>query len=66
MKAVELRKRTEKELDTEFLELGREAFNLRMQMGSSQPVRYSRFKAIRQDIARIKTIINERQRTNTV
>lgn len=66
MKAVELRGKGEEELNKELLELGREAFNLRMQIGSGQPVKYSRFKVIRQDTARIKTIINERQRANTV
>nr|VFJ99589.1 MAG: LSU ribosomal protein L29P [Candidatus Kentron sp. H]VFJ99602.1 MAG: LSU ribosomal protein L29P [Candidatus Kentron sp. H]VFK03887.1 MAG: LSU ribosomal protein L29P [Candidatus Kentron sp. H] len=66
MKAVQLQDKSEKELNKELLELGREAFNLRMQMGSGQLVRYSRFRAVRRDIARIKTIVNERQRTNKV
>nr|VFJ43691.1 MAG: large subunit ribosomal protein L29 [Candidatus Kentron sp. FM]VFJ45612.1 MAG: large subunit ribosomal protein L29 [Candidatus Kentron sp. FM]VFK06958.1 MAG: large subunit ribosomal protein L29 [Candidatus Kentron sp. FM] len=66
MKLADLREKSDKELNKELLELGREAFNLRMQMGSSQPVKYSRFKAIRHDVARIKTILNERQRANTV
>jgi large subunit ribosomal protein L29 len=66
MKPVELREKSESELKKELLGLLREAFNLRMQMGSGQVVRYSRFKAIRRDVARIKTIINERQRINSV
>nr|VFJ43348.1 MAG: large subunit ribosomal protein L29 [Candidatus Kentron sp. DK]VFJ56771.1 MAG: large subunit ribosomal protein L29 [Candidatus Kentron sp. DK] len=66
MKVAELRRKDEKELGAEFQELGREAFNLRMQMGSGQPISYSRFRAIRRDMARIKTIINERQRANMV
>jgi len=66
MKVADLRGKNEKDLDAELRELGREAFNLRMQIGSGQPVRYSRFRAIRRDVARIKTIINERQRANMV
>jgi len=66
MTVAELREKSEGDLNKELLELSREAFNLRMQMGSRQIVKYSRFKVIRRNIARIKTIINERQRANTV
>nr|VFK55390.1 MAG: LSU ribosomal protein L29P [Candidatus Kentron sp. TUN]VFK57532.1 MAG: LSU ribosomal protein L29P [Candidatus Kentron sp. TUN]VFK61340.1 MAG: LSU ribosomal protein L29P [Candidatus Kentron sp. TUN] len=63
MKAAELREKNDQGLNEELLGLSREAFNLRMQAGSGQLLRYSRFKVIRRGIARIKTIINERQRT---
>jgi len=66
MKVAELRKKNDEELNQELLGLCREAFNLRMQAGSGQLLRYSRFKAIRRGIARIKTIINERQRASMV
>ncbi len=66
MKAAELRKKNDDELREELIGLSREAFNLRMQAGSGQILRYSRFKVIRRAIARIKTIINERQRVNMV
>jgi len=60
MKANEVRTKTDEELGTELLELSREAFNLRMQAGSGQLGRFSQIKAVRRDIARVKTIMNER------
>lgn len=60
MKASEFRTKTDEELGTELLELSREAFNLRMQAGSGQLGRFSQIKVVRRDIARIKTVMNER------
>jgi large subunit ribosomal protein L29 len=62
MKASELRKKTAEELERELVELTREAFNLRMQKGTGQLSRPSQIKAVRRDIARVKTLLNERQR----
>ena len=39
--------------------LYREQFNLRMQRGSGQLTNSSRFKAVRREIARIKTVLSE-------
>lgn len=61
MKATELRSKSDEELNTELLALTREAFNLRMQAGTGQLPRPSQFSAVRKDIARVKTIINERR-----
>lgn len=63
MKAQELRAKNDEELTKELDELSREAFNLRMQQGTGQLARPSQFKAVRRDIARLMTIINERRRT---
>lgn len=60
MGADELRAKNSDELHKEVLELAREAFNLRMQKGSGQLSRPNRMRAVRRDIARIKTILNER------
>lgn len=60
MKAVELRTRTSGELHEQLVELLREQFNLRMQKGSGQLGNPSRFKAVRREIARIKTVLNEK------
>lgn len=60
MKAVELRTRTPGELQEQLVELLREQFNLRMQKGSGQLGNPSRFKAVRREIARIKTVLNEK------
>ena len=61
MKARELRAKSNGDLQKELLDLHREAFNLRIQKGTGQLSRASRFKAIRRDIARIKTILSERE-----
>ena len=66
MKANELRTKTDEELGTELIELSREAFNLRMQAGSGQLGRFSQIKAVRRDIARVKTIMNERAKETSV
>lgn len=60
MKAAELRTRTPGELQEQLMELLREQFNLRMQKGSGQLGNPSRFKALRREIARVKTVLNEK------
>ena len=59
MKAEELRKKNSKELQGELDELLKEQFKLRMQKGSGQMSNSARFKTVRRDIARIKTIMTE-------
>ena len=59
MKAEELRKKSGKELQDELQELLKEQFKLRMQKSSGQMSSPARFKAVRRDIARIKTIMTE-------
>lgn len=62
MKAADLRSKSDPDLEKELLDLSREAFNLRMQKGTGQLSRSSQIKAVRRDIARIKTIQNERRK----
>ena len=62
MKAAGLRAKSDEDLAKELLELNREAFNLRMQQGTGQLGRPSQIKAVRRDVARIKTIQNERRK----
>ena len=63
MNAQELRAKSSDDLRKELLDLSREAFNLRMQKGAGQLTRHSQIKALRRDIARVKTILSERERT---
>ena len=49
------------ELNEELSSLFREQFNLRMQSGSGQDVKPHNFKRVRREIARIKTIIHQKQ-----
>lgn len=62
MNARELRAKSDQELQTELVELTREAFNLRMQKGTGQMLRPSQIKSVRRDVARLKTILSERRR----
>ena len=62
MNARELRAKSDDDLRKELLDLHREAFNLRMQRGIGQLPRPSQFKAVRRSIARVKTILSERER----
>ena len=61
MKASELREKSQEELNTTMEELLKEQFNLRMQQGTGQLSRPSRMKEVRKDIARIKTLMNEKR-----
>ena len=60
MKVEELRNKSAKELSSELLELRKEQFNLRMQKGVGQASRVHQFKLNRKNIARVKTIMNEK------
>ncbi len=61
MNAIELRKRTDAELAEELMSLRKEQFSLRMQRATGQLARADQFGKVRKDIARIKTILRERQ-----
>lgn len=61
MDAAELRSKSIEELEALVLELLREQFNLRMQIGSGQSVKPSEMKRVRRTIARVKTVITEQQ-----
>ena len=60
MKANELRDKSVEELNKELLSLTREKFNLRMQKGSGQLARPHQMNVVRRNIARVKTILNEK------
>ncbi|NLA72902.1 MAG: 50S ribosomal protein L29 [Clostridiales bacterium] len=59
MKAVDLKKLSGTELDAKLLELKDELFKLRFQQAINQLDNPMRIKAVRKDIARIKTIQRE-------
>lgn len=56
MKASEVRDLTPDQLDDELLKLKKEQFNLRFQKATGQLENTARFRQIRRDIARIKTV----------
>lgn len=63
MDAKELRGKSPTELREQLLSLYREHFNLRVQRATGQLGNPSRFRALRREIARVKTIMNEQKRT---
>ena len=62
MNITEIRGLDDAALDEEILKLRREAFRLRMQLGTGQSVPSSRVREVRHTIARIKTVLGERRR----
>ena len=61
MKAAELREKEPEELYEELLRLRKEQFGLRMQDASGQLGQYHLLNQVKRDIARVKTIIVEKQ-----
>lgn len=64
MDASEARDLTPDELKDRILQLKREQFNLRFQKASGQLEKTTRIGEVRKDIARLKTILGEKRRTN--
>ena len=62
MNASDLRAKSADELKLELDGLLREQFNLRMQQGTGQLSRPDQVKKVRRDIARIKTVLNEKSK----
>lgn len=63
MKAVDLKGKTTDELSGSLLELRKERFNLRFQKASGQLDNTARVRQVRRDIARIKTMLRDAQRS---
>jgi large subunit ribosomal protein L29 len=63
MKASELKDKSVEELNGELNGLLREQFNLRMQKGTGQLSQPHRVSQVRRDIARVKTILNEKAKS---
>ncbi|BDZ73291.1 MULTISPECIES: 50S ribosomal protein L29 [Methylophaga] len=61
MKASEIRQKSTEDLVKELGELHKEQFNLRMQNATGQLTRNSELQRVRRDIARIKTVLNEKR-----
>ncbi len=61
MKAAELREKETEELYEELLRLRKEQFGLRMQDASGQLGQYHLLSQVKRDIARVKTVIVEKQ-----
>jgi len=60
-KISDIRTKTPDELTTLLLDLRKEQFNLRFQRATGQLEKFGRVKKVRRDIARVKTIMAEKQ-----
>ena len=63
MEAQELRSKNVVELNEELLALRREQFNLRMQQATGEMNKHTEHRRVRKSIARVKTILNELNRS---
>jgi large subunit ribosomal protein L29 len=62
MDADELRNKTPDQLRDQLVALKKEAFNLRFQKATSQLENTARMRMVRRDVARVKTVLNEKAR----
>jgi len=60
MKARELREKSGEELQKELSELLKAQFSMRMQLATQQLTNTSQMKKVRRDIARVRTLMNEK------
>ncbi len=61
MKIDEMRDLTPEELERKLVDLKDELFNLRFQLATAQLDNPMRLREVRKDIARVKTVIRERE-----
>ncbi|MFD1796474.1 50S ribosomal protein L29 [Paracoccus aurantiacus] len=60
MKAAELKEKTPEQLNEQLVALKKEAFNLRFQQATGQLESTARMRAVRRDVARVKTVLNQK------
>ncbi|MEI4488060.1 50S ribosomal protein L29 [Frigidibacter sp. MR17.14] len=60
MNAKDLGSKTPDQLRDELLALKKEAFNLRFQQATGQLENTARMRVVRRDVARIKTVLNQK------
>lgn len=60
MDAVDLRAKTPDELKDQLVALKKEAFNLRFQQATGALENTARMRAVRRDVARVKTVLNQK------
>tara|TARA_Y100001936_G_scaffold253655_1_gene319804 strand:+ start:13072 stop:13275 length:204 start_codon:yes stop_codon:yes gene_type:complete len=63
MSMEDVRSKSDDELADEVISLKKEAFNLRFQKSSGQLENTARMRQVKREIARVKTVINERRRS---
>jgi large subunit ribosomal protein L29 len=61
MKASELKTKSKSELQQELLAMTKAQFGLRMQVATQQMTNTSEMRKVRRDIARIKTVMKQKE-----
>jgi len=61
MRAAELRELDNGELQRRLAEFQQELFNLRFQYATRQLTNHARFRIVRRDLARLQTVLHERE-----
>jgi large subunit ribosomal protein L29 len=64
MKTSEIRKMTSEEINAKIKETKEELWNLRFASSTGQVEKPHRIKELRHDVARMKTVLNERKEEN--
>ncbi len=64
MKASQFRDMSVEDLEAEAVSLSEQLFKLRFQMATGQLENVMRFRGVRKDLARVKTVINEKRRAS--
>jgi len=60
MKAIDLKAKSNVELQQELLSLTKAQFGLRMQVATQQMTNTSELRKVRRDIARVKTVMSQK------
>ena len=58
----EIKEMSVEDLNNELINLRREQFNLRMQLGAGDAPKIHRFTAVKRDIARVKTVLTQKNK----
>ena len=61
MKVIELKEQTKEELETKLLETKKSLFNLKFQKSTGQLENPLKIRNLRKDVARIKTVLREKE-----
>ena len=64
MKVEDVRAKSDDELKEQLLDLRKEAFNLRFQQAIGQLENTARMREVRRDIARVKMVLGDQQRSS--
>ncbi len=65
LKAVDLRSKTVEELNADLISIRNSQFKLRLQAATGEALKPHEFKAARRNIARIKTVLNEKAKAGS-